>query len=236
MAAFRRIIALFWGLVLLAGAAGIAVCLVNHRLALLVADFIERCLLYNFRLAFVEGVSLWWPIAIGVVLLLLGLLLIVAAFKKRRQPKQVCVTSKDGGTVFIALQAVDNVVRKAASGVAGVRNVNSKLDMARDGLHIYLDITMPPDASVPATGAEVRQQVSRQLDSMVGITAQEIKVSISNLSDGKSAARPGAYSAPISITPEPEAAEENSAAPTPVVEEIILPPLDAEEETESGRE
>lgn len=224
MAGFRRVIALFWGLVLLAGAAGIAACLVNHRLAQVAVDFFDRCLLYNMQLCFLESRNLWWPILIGILLLLLGLLFVIAAFKRRRPPKQVRVSSVDGGDVEISFAAVDNVVRKAAASVSGVRNVNSKLQMAKDGLHVALDITLPPELSVPEVGAEVRRQVARQLDTMIGIQPKEIAVSVSNVTPEKPG-RGNALATPIVAVPTTLSTmaekPEKAAAEEPVIEEVI---------------
>jgi|GEM_PF-5377742 len=248
MAGFRRVIAFFWGVVLLAVSAGIAVCLVNNRIAQVVVDFFDRCLLYNMQLSFIESRNLWWPIAIGVLLLLKGLLFIIAAFKRKRPVKQVEVFAADGGSVHISVAAVDNVVRKAAGSVAGVRNVNSKLDMVRDGLKVALDITLPPDVSVPAISAEVRQQVALQLETIVGIQAKEIIVSISNVSAEKPGHRPASSIGVIgAVPPAPAPAE----APVPAAPAAVVTPApqpapeapapeppagDTEEVTDRGRE
>ena len=239
MAGFRRVIAFFWGVVLLAVSAGIAVCLVNHRIAQVVVDFVDRCFLYNLQLSFLESRNLWWPILIGVVLFLLGLLFIIAAFKRRRQIKQVEVFAADGGSVHISVAAVDNVVRKAAASVRGVRNINSKLQMGRDGLRIGLDITLPPDVAVPVISAEVRQQVAYQLETIIGIQARDISVVVGNVAVEKSAARPAASVGVIGVMPPAQpgpSAQGVSAAAEAVMEPVGEAPVPEEPSPASATE
>ena len=246
MAGFRRVIAFFWGIVLLAVSAGIAVCLVNHRIAQVVVDFMDRCFLYNMQLSFIESRNLWWPIIIGIVLFLLGLLFIIAAFKRKRQIKQVEVFAADGGSVNISVAAVDNVVRKAAGSVPGVRNVNSRLHMVRDGLRVALEITLPPDVAVPVISAEVRQQVAQQLETIIGIQAKEISVVVGNVSAEKSGHWPASSVGVIGTNPPVQpgpaavqavsAAAEAVAVPSdPVIAAVeAAPASDTEEVKDSG--
>lgn len=183
MDALRRVLVALGGLVCVATAALLTACLVDHNLGSRMVDFVDRCFLYNLQLTFLDGQQLWWPIVIGVALLAIGLLLLIAALYRVKPPAAVEVKSSDGSMVLISLEAVDNVVKRAAGSVPQVSNLASRLRLVKGGLYISLRISIPASAAIPEVGAAVRQQVAEQLETMVGVAPREIRVEVANVVD-----------------------------------------------------
>lgn len=181
MEALRKGIIAFWGLVLAAIAALIAVALVNHQFAYDAVDCLDRCFVYNLRLCFVEGQNLWLAIGAGVLFAALAVGSFIVAFHRPRLPRSVQVSALDGSMVDVSLSAVDNVVQRAAMQVTEARNIYSKLRMHKDGLEVRLQITVPQGMVIPEVGAQVRRQVAEQLEAMVGIVPQQISVEIAQV-------------------------------------------------------
>ena len=212
MAAFRRIIVFLCGLVFLGAAAFIGACLVNHGFAQLVVDFVDRCLLYNLQLSFIQSQNLWWPILIGCGLLIFGILFLIAALKRKKRVRQVSIDTVQGGSVEVSLGAVDSVVKKAAFSVPGVSNVVTNLQMIKDGLHVDLNLSLPGDAPITAVGVAVREAIQESLETMIGIVPADIRVNISNVTD-----KSGTQHRSASM------ATATEAAPAPVLSMVDLP-------------
>lgn len=192
MDTLRRVLVALGGLISLALAGLTAACLVNHALAAQILDFLDRCVLYNLQLCFLESQRLWLPVVIGLCLLLLACLLLLVAFYRVRRHPRVRVETEDGTVVEISLAAVDNVVRRAAGSVPQVRGLNSRLYMSGDGLHVLLNIVVPAGAAIPGVGAAVRDAVASELLNLVGVQPREISVEVGNVTDrGEEVARVG---------------------------------------------
>lgn len=183
MEALRKAIVLFWGLVLAALAGLCATALVNHRFAVAAVDFLDRFLLYNLRLTFVEDRMIWLAVLAGVLLALLAIGSFVAAFRRPKPEPRMNVSTLDGSHVDISLSAVEAVVRRAAMQVTTAYNILSKLRIQSDGLHIDLQIAVPEGQVIPEIGAEVRRQVAEQLEAVVGVQPKQIRVEISQVLD-----------------------------------------------------
>ena len=183
MDVLRRVLVAVGGLFALALAVLTAASLVNHALAATIIDFLDRCFLYSMQLCFLESQRLWIPILAGVLFLLLAVLLFAAAFCRKKPVRHIRVETADGSGVDISLEAIDNVVRRAAGSVPEIRHLNSRLGIAGDGLHISLHITVPVSTAIPDIGMAVRREVANQLETMVGVTAKEIRVEVANVVD-----------------------------------------------------
>ena len=194
MGAIRRFIVGLLGLVSLGLTALVAVAMVNHRFAILALDYLDRCFLYNLELCFVDGHSLWIPLVVAIGALILGVLLLVVALYHRPTIKQVTVETLDGGSVHVSLNAIDNVVHRAASQVAGVTNVTNRMQITKSGLHIRLSFSLPPDCNIAELGAALRQEINAHLDHVIGVRPALIDISVVNVQDkpsGKYATPPG---------------------------------------------
>ncbi|MDO4581155.1 MAG: alkaline shock response membrane anchor protein AmaP [Bacillota bacterium] len=175
MSGLRRAILIILALLLILAAALLVVCLINGAIAEDIVAFFE----YNL----VSGRSFWATAAVAAGLLLLGVFIFIIGVKTQAAPKQVRIFSCDGGSIDISLAAVDNVVKKAAAGVAGVKNVATELAVVNNGLVVGLNIGVPQDTPIPPTGNAVKQEVASQLEAIVGLVPAEIKVVVTSIVD-----------------------------------------------------
>lgn len=172
----RRFLLCLWSLALIAGAASIGVCAFNPVSAKY----------YTYWLDSVAGSGrfFWWLLLTSVVLLVLGMLgVFVALARKAAPPNQVVIGRSEDGQVNISLNAVDNVVRKAALSVTGVKEVKVHLKPLDNTLHISLQIALPHDISMPETAAAVQQVVKEQLQAITGLAVADVAVLVSSVED-----------------------------------------------------
>ena len=169
----RRFLLCLWSLALMAVAAALGVY--AFRPAML-QDTLDK--LYRFLTG---SQHFWWLLLVAVALLFFGMLGIFVSLARKSVPTQVIVGKSEGGQVNISLEAVDNVVHKAALAVNGVREVKSKLKALNNGVGISLQITMPHDTNVPETATAVQTAVKEQLQIVTGLTVAEVAVLVSTV-------------------------------------------------------
>ena len=133
-----------------------------------------------------HGQHFWWLLLGAVVLLLCGMLGVFTSLARKYTPTQVIVGKSEGGQVNISLEAVDDVVRKAALSVNGIMDVKTRLKAAKNGVDVSLQITIPHDVNVPETSTALQNVVKEQLQVVTGLTVADVSVLISGVT-GKAA-------------------------------------------------
>jgi uncharacterized alkaline shock family protein YloU len=174
----RRLLLCLWSLVLIALGAALAVCAFRPAATQYGLDRLYRLL--------TGSAHFWWLLLAAVTLFLCGVLGVFVSLARKSTPSQVVVGKSESGQVNISLEAVDNVVHKAALSVAGVKDIKSRLKTANNGLGIYLQIAIPHDTNVPETATAVQNAVKEQLQLVTGLMVTEVAVLVSTV-DGKAA-------------------------------------------------
>ncbi|MCL1816632.1 MAG: alkaline shock response membrane anchor protein AmaP [Clostridiales bacterium] len=171
MNVLRRFLLCLCSLATIAVAAAVGVCAFSPEATRFSLDRLYRFL--------TEPYYFYWLLLAAVVLLLWGLFSFFVSLAKKPAPAQVVVGTSEGGQVNISLDAVDNVVRKAALSVDGVKNVESHIKATKNGVAIKLKISLPHDTSVPNTSTAIQTEVKKQLDMVVGLTAVSVAILVS---------------------------------------------------------
>jgi uncharacterized alkaline shock family protein YloU len=174
MKILRRFLLCLWSLALIATAAVVGVC------AFRPVD--TQYYLDKLYYVLIGGQYFWWLLLAAVVLLLGGMLGVFASLARKPAPPQVVIGKSEGGQVNICLDAVDNVVHKAALSVPGVREVKSRIKAAKNGVSIKMQIGLPHDTNVPETSTEVQKVVKEQLQVVTGLAVAEVTVLVATVS------------------------------------------------------
>ena len=171
----RRLLLFIWSLLIV-------------KIAVIIGVFTFRADIANNWLRdlatlFISGNYHWQLLLIAAgVLILGGLSLFVALVRKSEQPQMV-VGSSESGQVNISLAAVDSVVKKACLEITAVHESHTKLKATRDGVAIFLNLTVPHQTNIPETAASLQAVVKQQLESLTGLQVKEVKVLIANVAD-----------------------------------------------------
>ena len=171
----RRFLLCLWSLVIIASATSLGVCTLR--------PVTTRPGLVRLYTLLTGPEYFWWLLLVAVVMLLCGMLGIFVALAGKSAPAQVIIGNSEGGQVNISLEAVDNVVHKAALSVNGVREVKSRLKAAKNGVSIKLQISLPHDINVPDTATAVQKVVREQLQMITGLSVAEVAVLVSTMED-----------------------------------------------------
>ena len=174
----RRILLCLWSLGMVAVAAAFGVCAFRPDLT--------QYSINRLYAIFTSPWYFWWLLLAAVVLLCCGMLGIFFSLARKSASTQVIIGRTEGGQINISLDAVDNVVHKAALTINEVREVKSRLKAAKNGVSIKLQIALPHDISVPETSTAVQTAVKEQVQAVTGLTVAEVAVLVVNV-EGKAA-------------------------------------------------
>ena len=119
---------------------------------------------------------------VGALFFLASVRLIVAAWM-RRAGGQPVVHQLDLGDVRISLDAVENLVRKIAGSVKGVRDVKAMVTHKKDGLHAVLSGTISPEVSIPEISEEIQSAVRQYVKRVVGVELTEVRLDVENIAN-----------------------------------------------------
>ncbi|MGE5552784.1 MAG: alkaline shock response membrane anchor protein AmaP [Betaproteobacteria bacterium] len=112
---------------------------------------------------------------IGLAELLIAVYLLAWAVRRRHQSRAI-IRETELGTIRISLKAVEALVQRAAHQVHGVREVKVDLRKEKQGVAIYLTVTVLPDSAIPAISDEIQHRVERYIAETVGVTVSRVAV------------------------------------------------------------
>lgn len=98
-----------------------------------------------------------------------------------RYPRRAVVHETDLGEVYVSLDAIENLVKKVALQVRGVRDVKAKVSNDPGGVAVYLRTVVAPDASIPDASQELQNILKQYVKDVVGITLVQIRVAVENI-------------------------------------------------------
>lgn len=127
------------------------------------------------------GRGRWSLGLVGAVFFLVSVRLILVAF--RRQGGQPVVHETAMGEVRISLDAVENLVRKTARAIKGVREIKATVIHGKDGLHVLLKGTISPEVSIPEVSEEIQSNVRTYVKRVVGVELVDIRMEVENIAN-----------------------------------------------------
>ena len=177
MKALRRVFLFLWALILIFLGVSLLFCLANPDLRANFNWFVENFLFNRGYLAA--------TVCISICLILLGVFHFILSVSrdqgKDRIPALATISSGEGGDIQISLQALDNLIQRAAQGVQGVVDTKNKIKPVDSGIAIFIQAGVKPDISIPDTTVLLQQEVKQQLETMAGVKVLEIKVLVNTI-------------------------------------------------------
>lgn len=124
----------------------------------------------------------WEAGLVAGVFLLVSVRLLLAGLRSRRSGSTI-VHHNEMGDIHIALNAVENLVEKAARHVRGVRGVKVKADHTSAGLKLRLKAVISPEGNIPSITAEIQKRVSEYVQNTVGVELADMHIFVENISN-----------------------------------------------------
>lgn len=124
----------------------------------------------------------WLIGIIGAIFFMTSFRLIAVAFM-RRGGGQPVLHETSLGMVSISLDAVENLVRKTARGVKGVRDIKAVVIHGKDGLRVHLTGTISPEVSIPQVSEEIQTAVRQYVKRVVGVELTDVRLEVENIAN-----------------------------------------------------
>jgi len=131
------------------------------------------------------GLGLWEALAVGALLLAAGIYLLLLPL--RREDDEGIRQETEMGHVRISLRAIENLVRRVASEVRGIKDVEVEAHPSPEGVAVHLYLVVHPDTSIPEICDDVGRRVRSQVRETVGVDVGDVSVSIRNIAAGNRA-------------------------------------------------
>lgn len=96
----------------------------------------------------------------------------------RRPQAQAVRWQGDLGDVDVSLQAVEALVKQAATQVNGIRDLATSVSVTQEGLQVDLVVQLVPEKSIPDLASAVQEKVSRYIHEVVGVPVTSTRVSV----------------------------------------------------------
>jgi len=97
-------------------------------------------------------------------------------------PRRTVVHETDLGEIHVTLDAIENLVKRTAKSIRGVREVRAKVINAdQGGIQVYLRAVVSPDVSVPQVSAEIQNTLKTYVKNVVGVAVSEVKIYVDNI-------------------------------------------------------
>lgn len=124
----------------------------------------------------------WEAGLVAAVFLLVSIRLMLAGLRSRNSGNTI-IHHNEMGDIHIALDAVENLVEKAARHVRGVRGVKVRASHSSAGLKLRLKAVISPESNVPSVTAEIQQRVGEYVRNTVGVELADMHVLVENISN-----------------------------------------------------
>lgn len=125
---------------------------------------------------------------LAVILALLAFYLVVII--TRREAKKFIVYERELGAVRISTDCIQGLIIEVARELPGIEDLSVKI-IEVEKPKVSLKIRVYPDYNIPQLSEELQQHVKDYVESTVGVTIQEVEVSVVGISNKEK------------ITPEP---------------------------------
>lgn len=121
-------------------------------------------------------------LAVGILLVAAGAYMI--ALSLRREADEGIRQETEMGHVRISLRAIENLVRRVASEVRGIKDVEVEAHPSPEGVAVHLYLVVHPDTSIPEICDDVGRRVRSQVRETVGVDVGDVSLSIRNIAAG----------------------------------------------------
>ncbi len=126
---------------------------------------------------------------VGLLVAIGAFLLLIAELRPSKR-NSVVVTQEATGTAELTNESVALRVRRAAEGVAEIRDVTPTIHSHGKTVEVLLRVTTDSDVDLQRKTQEVMQAVRAEVETKMGIPIKSLKVTIKHSGGGRRAASP----------------------------------------------
>lgn len=161
--------------------AAIGLLLFSSLLGLLALNLVSWTNITSGVGSFYQQVAGREEIGIVGLLLFLGGLRLGQLSLQQRNKRGITVQETSLGKVKVSLAAVENLVRRLVTSVAGVKQVQPSIKGVGDKIIVSLRVAVVPEVSVPKLTEHLQILVKEGIADVLGIKVSQVKVLVDNM-------------------------------------------------------
>jgi uncharacterized alkaline shock family protein YloU len=124
-----------------------------------------------------------WIVGVVCVLVIVSAIdLILFGGRGPRRSQGLLIQDTVLGRVDISALALEDMIRRASRQVREIREIRPVLRYEKEGLAISLNLSVSPDANLPAVSQEAQEAVQHYLEEKAGINVRQVQVLIKGVS------------------------------------------------------
>lgn len=100
---------------------------------------------------------------------------------RRKYPSRAIIHETPLGEIRVSLGAVENLVKKVARQIHGVRDVRASVANTPEGVVTDIRAWVSPDVSVPEVSENIQKSVGEYVKNVVGVGVAEVRVLVENI-------------------------------------------------------
>jgi len=100
-----------------------------------------------------------------------------------KRAAQALIEDNHLGQVRITLEALENLVKRVALQVTGVKEVVPKIIVTPDGLKLLLKVAVTPDIPIPQASLELQTSIKEKVKEVAGIELKETRILVNNITN-----------------------------------------------------
>ncbi|AOT68155.1 alkaline shock response membrane anchor protein AmaP [Geosporobacter ferrireducens] len=116
---------------------------------------------------FFLGVSIWF---------------LISGLRYNRSKQHAVIRHTAFGEVKITLNTLEGMAQKSAKSVPGLREIKASVQQVAEGVIIQIESLAISDTNIPEATVKVQQSIKEYIEEFTGITVQEVKVTIQDIS------------------------------------------------------
>ena len=124
----------------------------------------------------------WEASIVGAIFLLVSIRLLMAGSRTRGIADTI-VHHNPMGDVHIAIDAIENMVAKAARHAKGVRGIKATVRQSTSGLLVQIRAVVSPDSNVPAVTADIQERIHEHVKHTIGIELTDVRILVESITN-----------------------------------------------------
>ena len=122
-------------------------------------------------------------LVVGIIVVLVFIVSIKLLFSTigGKRTEQALIEDNHLGQVRITLEALENLVKRVALQVTGVKDVMPKIIVTPEGIKLLLKVAVTPDIPIPQASQDLQTSIKERVKEVAGIELHETRVLVNSI-------------------------------------------------------
>ena len=133
----------------------------------------------------------WVFLAVYAIFAVMSIIFILSGKQKDDESGFITVISDDTGKTRIALGAIEQMIRIAVRGIAGIADLKTNIVNETDTIAISVNVVVLSGVHIPTVTSNIQRTISNYIELNCGVSVREVSVSVGSLETPEDANKRG---------------------------------------------